>query len=187
MAWEEELFALFDDLEQQARALHDAERSAELADRSRAAYAGVTLASRLMASVDRPVVVEIAGVGPVAGTVRRVGEGWLLLRAATADWVVRTDAVRIVRDPSDRSVPELAWSPVSRLGVGSALRRLADSGAPCVVHLVDGGRHEGVVGRVGRDFVEVEPTPEPPRSGAAGRERVALVSFAALAAVRSPD
>ena len=35
MAWEEQLFALLDDLEQQAEALYDAEREAELADRSR--------------------------------------------------------------------------------------------------------------------------------------------------------
>ena len=42
MAWEEELFALLDDLEQQAEALYDAERDAELADRSRAEYQQVT-------------------------------------------------------------------------------------------------------------------------------------------------
>ena len=34
MSWEEELFALLDDLEEQAEALYDAERDAELADRA---------------------------------------------------------------------------------------------------------------------------------------------------------
>ena len=51
MAWEEELFAVLDDLEQQAEALYDAEREVDLADRSRAEYQQVTLASRLMATV----------------------------------------------------------------------------------------------------------------------------------------
>ena len=50
MGWEEELFGYLDDLEGQAAALYDAERAPELADRSRAEYQQVTLASRLMAS-----------------------------------------------------------------------------------------------------------------------------------------
>ena len=50
MAWEEELFAYLDDLEGQAGALYAAERAPELADRSRAEYQSVTLATRLMAA-----------------------------------------------------------------------------------------------------------------------------------------
>ena len=52
MTWEEQLFSLLDDLEQQAEAAYDAERDVDLADRSRAEYAQVTLASRLMASLE---------------------------------------------------------------------------------------------------------------------------------------
>ena len=63
MGWEEHLFALFDDLEQQAEALYDAERDVELADRSRAEYHHVSLASRLMASLDREVVLDLLGGG----------------------------------------------------------------------------------------------------------------------------
>jgi hypothetical protein len=174
MAWEDELFALFDDLEQQAAAAYDAERAVDLADRSRAEYASVTLASRLMASVAGPVVAEVLGVGAVSGTLRRVGEGWLLVGGPGQDWVLPLAAVAAVRGASDRSVPELAWSPVTRLGLGSALRRVADAGDRCVVHLVDGGRHEGEVRRVGRDFVEL----------AVAGGRVVLVSFTALAAVQ---
>ena len=37
MAWEEELFGVLDDLEQQAEAAFDAGRDADLADRSRSA------------------------------------------------------------------------------------------------------------------------------------------------------
>ncbi|MCW2767094.1 MAG: hypothetical protein JWO11_3053 [Nocardioides sp.] len=177
MGWEEDLFALFDDLEQQAAALYDADRDAELADRSRAEYQHVTLASRLMASVDRDVTLDVAGVGAVAGRLERVAAGWCLLRGPAQDWVIALASVAAVHGASERSLPEVAWPAVTRLGLGSALRRLAEAEERCVLHLVDGGRHEGVPTRVGADFVEVRVAPD----------RLALVSFAVLAAVQSHD
>jgi hypothetical protein len=177
VTWEEELFALFDDLEQQADALHDTERAAELADRSRSAYSEVTLATRLMAGVGLDVALDLLGVGVVTGTLRRVATGWLLLSSADQDWVVRTPAVLSVQGTSGRAVPEVAWSPVARLGLGSALRRLAEATESCVVHQVNGRQDTGVVRRVGQDFVELA-------SGHDG-SRVVLVAFCALAAVQS--
>lgn len=176
MGWEEELFAYLDDLEGQASALFDAEREPELADRSRAEYQQVTLASRLAASLEREVAVEVLGAGTLTGRLERVGTGWCLLHGAGQDWVVRHDAVVAVHGASERSLPEVAWSPLTRLGVGGALRRLAESGEPCSVHVVDGRRHDGVLERVGSDFVEVS-------AGEARRQ--VLVAFAALAAVQS--
>jgi hypothetical protein len=173
--WEEQLFSVLDDLEQQAEALYDAERDLDLADRSRSEYAQVTLVSRLMASLDSVLTLELRGVGRVAGTLQRVGTGWCLLHGGGQDWIVRTEAIAVVHDAAPRSVPEVAWSPVTRLGLGSALRRLADAGEQCVLHPVDGGRHEAVLTRVGKDFVE----------GAAGAERPILVAFSGLAAVQS--
>lgn len=181
MSWEEDLFEVLDDLERQAETLYDAERRAELLDRSRAEYHQVTLISRLMASVGVEVGLEVLGLGAVAGTLDRVGTGWCLLRGhprdRPQDWVVRTDAVLTLRGASERSLPEVAWSPVARLGLGSALRRVADVGEPCVLHLVDGSRQEAVLRRVGADFVEAE---------AAQGKRV-LVAFSAMAAVQSRD
>lgn len=175
MRWEERLFALFDDLEGQAAALYDAEREAELADRARAEYHHVTLASRLAASVGRSVALDVRGVGRLEGGLGRVAEGWCLLEAPRQDWIVRLVAVSVVLDASDRSVPEVAWSPVQRLGLGSALRRLATAGDRCVLHLLDGTRHDGTPGRVGADFVELVT--------AAGQ--TVLVAHHALAAVQS--
>ncbi len=175
VSWEEQLFSLFDDLEQQAEALYDAERDADLADRSRAEYAAVTLASRLMASLDRELSLEVRGVGRIDGVLRRVAEGWCLLHGSGQDWVVRTAAISVVRGPSERSVPEVAWSPVTKLGLGSALRRIADSGERCRVHLVDGACHDVVLTRVGKDFVEAR----------AETGQSVLVSFDAMAAVQS--
>ncbi|KRF30233.1 hypothetical protein [Nocardioides sp. Soil805] len=175
MRWEERLFELFDDLEGQASALYDVERGAELADRSHAEYHHVALAGRLVASLGSPVALEVAGVGRVEGELRRTGDGWCLLSGHRQDWIVRTARIHVVHGASERSVPEVAWSPLQRLGVGSALRRLAESGARCVLHLADGAQHEGVVRRVGQDFVEVE-------SPAGTR---LLVAFDGIAAVQS--
>lgn len=176
MGWEDELFAYLDDLEAQAAALYDAERLPELADRERAEYQQVTLAARLMASVDREVTLELAGVGAVTGRLDRVADGWLVLSGPGQDWVVRTAAVAGAHGLSDRAVPEVAWSVVARLRIGSALRRLADGAVPCTLHLVDGSRHDGVVKRVGADFAEIS-------TGEANRQ--VLVAFDQLAAVQS--
>jgi hypothetical protein len=173
--WDEQLFAFLDDLEQRARALYDADRASELADRSRSEYAAVSLVSRLMASVDDDLTLEVLGVGPVGGRLRRVGPDWCLVHGSAQDWVVRLDAVRSVEGVSERSVPEVAWSPVSRLGLASALRRLADTGADCRVHAVDGTVRDGRLTRVGADFAEMR----------VGEERLVLVARATLAAVQS--
>jgi len=105
----------------------------------------------------------------------RMAAGWGLLRGTGQDWVFRTGAVLRVLGASPRSVPEVAWSPVAKLRIGSALRRVADAGERCVLHLVDGGQHEGTLRRVGADFVEL----------AAGESRLELVPFTALVAVQS--
>ena len=102
--------------------------------------------------------------------------GWCLLRGAGQDWVVRLDAVAAVQGGSDRAVPELAWPPVARLGLGAALRRLADAAEPCSLHLTDGHRHDGTLLRVGADFVELA-------TGEAGR--LVLVALDHVAAVQS--
>lgn len=175
VAGEEELFELFDDLEAQAEAMHHLERSAEVADRSRVEYQAVTLDSRLMASTGRRLEIEVRGIGRIAGVLERVGPAWCELEVPRASWVVRTAEVTLVQGASDRSVPEVAWTAVQRLGLGSPLRRLADESAVCSVHVVDGTRHEGRVLRVGADFLEL--------SDPAGR--VLLLALHQLAGVRA--
>ncbi len=177
MSWEEEVFALLDDLEQQAEAMYAAERDADLADRSRAAYREVTLASRLMASVGEDLRLDVAGTGAVTGSLERVGDGWCLVAGPAQDWVVHLPAVTAITGAAERSVPEVAWSPVARLGLGSALRRIADAGERCVLHLVDGTTYDALLRRIGADFVEA----------AVGEGRTVLVAFTALAAVQSRE
>jgi hypothetical protein len=97
--WDEQVFALLDDLEQQAEALYAADRAGELADRSRAEYAAVTLASRLMASIGQELLVEVSGPGQVAGVLQRVGADWCLVHGPAQDWLVRLAAVVAVEAP----------------------------------------------------------------------------------------
>jgi hypothetical protein len=178
VSWEEELFGYLDDLEGRAAALYDAERAPEIADRGRAEYRSVPLASRLMASLELDVSLELVGIGAVSGRLARVATGWCLLEGPGQEWVVRLDAVAAARGASDRAVPDVAWPAVARLGLGAALSRLAESGQPCSVHRTDGGRHDGTLVRVGADFVELA-------TGEAGR--IVLVTFGHLAAVQSRD
>jgi hypothetical protein len=158
MSWEEQLFALFDDLEQQAEGMFHAERDLEIADRGQSEYAAVTLASRLMASLERDLVVNVRGLGAVRGSLQRVCADWVLVSGGVAgtatEWIIRLAAVSYVSGVAERSLPEAAWSPVSKLGLGSALRRIAAGRQECVVHLIDGTSHECRPTRVGGDFVE---------------------------------
>ena len=137
VGWEEDLFAYLDDLEGQAAALYDAERAPELADRSRAEYQQVTLASRLMASVDHEVTLELPASARWPAELARVATGWCLLRGPGQDWVVRLDASarctapRTERSPRSpgRQSPGSAWprrcaaSPTGRALLAAPDRR----------------------------------------------------------------
>jgi hypothetical protein len=174
--WDDKLFTVFDDLEQQADALFDAERDLQLADLARAEYAEVTLASRLMAAVDHEVALDVEGVGRLEGRLTRVAAEWVMLTVGTAEWVVPLVAVTAAALDTDRSVPEVAWSAVARrLGLRSALRRLAESAEECVVHSREGVRYQGRIERVGQDFVELRTAPT----------KVQLIPVATVAGVQS--
>jgi hypothetical protein len=179
VGWDERLFDLLDDLEGQAEALYAAERDAELADRSRAEYATVTLAARLKASEGQAVSLDVAGTGRVSGELRRVGTGWCLVSGEGRDHLVPISAVEGATALSDRAVPEVAWSPWDRLGLASALRRLADEAVPCLLVTRSGVRHDVVLLRIGRDFLEAEAEGDRPR-------RV-VVAIAAIGVVQSRD
>ncbi|MGC4111241.1 MAG: hypothetical protein QM747_12615 [Nocardioides sp.] len=128
-----------------------------------------------MASLDEELSVEVCGVGTVSGRLGRAGPDWCLLHGPAQDWLVRLEAVVAVEGASARAVPEVAWPPADRIGLSSALRRLADAEALCRLHAVDGSVREGRLARVGADFVEVQT----------GEGRCLLVGRSTLAAVQS--
>jgi hypothetical protein len=180
MRWEERLHGVVDDLEQQAEGLFLADRDALVAEQRRAEYAQIDLEGRLHASSGCLLTAHVMGTDPVTGVLVRAGAGWFLLEADRQEWLVRLAAVTSVRGLLDRGTTAEARPVGARVGIGSALRGVAEGGAETVLHRVDGSTTWGLLGRVGQDFLEL-------RTGV-DRERgrtVEVVPFAALAAVRS--
>lgn len=155
MSDDADLFEFLEDLEAEAEALAHRERVGDLSDRRHSEYHEVELAARLMASMGREIAIEVVGTGPLNGALTRVGPDWCALERGPVRWIVALGAVVVVRGPSPRAVPQVAWAAADRVGLRSALRRLADSGQPCTVHLRDQARIEARVRRVGADFIEV--------------------------------
>jgi hypothetical protein len=174
VTWERELLDLFEDLEHQAEGLALADRDAEVAELARSEYAEVTLASRLHASVGRPLELTAAGIGPLRGRLRGAGNGWLLLEPAgtTESWLVSVGSLTAVRGLATGARPADTLPLTSRLGVASVLRRVADEAATVVLVRTDGAHRQGRLGRVGADFLEIADD--------AGVELVALSALAAL-------
>ena len=188
MRWQERLDrveALLGDVEQQAEGLALVARDAEVAEFRRAEYAQVDLLGRLHGSSGRRLAVELAGTDPLEAVLTRVGADWCLLEAGGREWVVRLAAVRSWRGLADQVVPAAARPLTARLGLGSALRGLAEARAETVLHRTDAVTRRGRLLRVGADFVEVLAGGEG-GDGTEGRGgAVEVVPFAALAAVRS--
>ena len=185
MRWEEMLLDLFDDLEQQAEGLALAERDAEVAELGRAEYAHVDFASRLHASTGRRAVLVVAGIGHIEATIVRVGVDWLLADDGRHEWILRTAALAHARGLSEMAVGEQNRPLPARVGVGSALRSVAESRAAVVLHRLDGGSVRGQLRRVGADFVELWVS-EHAEAWTAGPEgHVEVVPFGAMAAVRA--
>jgi hypothetical protein len=155
MHWEERLLAVFDDLEQQAEGLALGARDAEVAELGRSEYAAVDLASRLHGAVGSRVRLGARGIGRLDGRVARVGSDWLLLETDPHEWLVRLAALGEVRGLGERAVEARHRAPTARLGLGSALRGVAEERDPVLVHLLDGGTVRGTPRRVGADFVEL--------------------------------
>jgi hypothetical protein len=183
MRWEERLLDLFDDLEQQAEGIALAERDALVAEQSRAEYAAVALADRLHASVGARLVLDVGGLGRLDGQLVRAGDGWCLLDVEGVDWVVVTAAVRAVRGLHDAGRAPGTRPLTARLGLGSALRGLAEDRGDVALHRRDGSACRGRLGRVGRDFVEVLAGAD--SSDVAGRAQLEVLPFGTLAALRS--
>ncbi len=158
------MFAVFDDLEQQATGLHLAERDAEVADLTLAEYSQVTLGSRLHASIGRELRVRLVGGRQVSGRLAGLGEDWILLVDRTGEWIVRVAGIVALVGLSGRSDSEEGWSVVDRLSLASVLRRLCESDKCCLVHFTDDQQVEGRVARVGRDFFELCVGTGPDRS-----------------------
>ncbi len=149
------MFAVFDDLEQQAAGLHLVERDAEVADLTIAEYSRISLGARLHASLGHDLRVRLLGGHQVAGRLARVGEDWMLLVDRAGEWIVRYEGIAALSGVSARANSEETWSVMDRLSLRAVLRRFSGVSEPCLVHFRDDHQLEGRIGRVGHDFVEL--------------------------------
>jgi hypothetical protein len=182
MRWD----GLFADLEAQADAFDQAERAAEVEERTRGEIGALGLLDRARSAIGLPVRLRLVGSLAIAGTLLRVGPDWLLLdEGAGREVVVAASRLISVRGLVRYSaVPGSAGVVESRLGLRSVLRGIARDRSAVRIHLVDGSTIDATIDRVGADFVEVATHP----AAEARRHRqvrdVELVPMAAVVAVR---
>lgn len=177
--------ALFEDIEAQLDAAERAASDAEIADRVRREQGAVTLADRLRGQLGLVLKLGTAGGEVFNGELTHVGSEWLVLSESTAEVLVPLAAVRLV-EGLGRNVASERSRVQGALGLGSALRTLARDRASVTVHRMEGGaRIEGIIDRVGKDFLEIAAVlPGEPRRSARV-SAVYAVPFSGIAAVSS--
>jgi hypothetical protein len=182
MRWD----ALFGDLEAQADSLGLAERAAEVDERARIEVATLGLVDRLRAGVGATLRLQLAGPLALTGVLRRVGPDWLLLDEGSGrEGVAVLDAVHGVSGLSRLSaVPDSMPVVESRLALRHVLRGIARDRSPVRVCRVDGSTLDATIDRVGADFLDAALHPPGESRRRADVREVALIPFAALAAVR---
>ncbi|PZS16332.1 MAG: hypothetical protein DLM57_10655 [Pseudonocardiales bacterium] len=182
MRWD----ALFSDLAAQADELERAERAATVEERARIEVGALGLWDRLRPAVGCALRLECAGTLSLTGVLRRVGPDWLLLDEGQGrEVVVAIAAIHGVSGLSRLSaVPDSAPAVESRLGLRHVLRGIARDRSPVRICRVDGSTVAATIDRVGADFLEAAVHPAGETRRRADVREVALIPYAALAAVR---
>jgi hypothetical protein len=176
---------LFADLEAQVDALDRAERSGEVAERTRIELASIRMLDRLRPALGGAVRLQLIGGTSFAGTLDRVGADWLLVSDGGArEVVVVLSAIQAVSGLSRAALPDAPGAVAARLTLRSVLRGLARDRSGIALQLVDGTTVAATIDRVGGDFVEAARHPPGEVRRQSAVRDVLLVPFAAIAAVR---
>lgn len=177
---------LFADLEAQLQAEDSADLASEVASRTRHEVGQLGLADRLRAAVGHPIRLSCAGAGELAGNLRDVGAGWLLLDEGLGrEMLVNLTAVSAVHGVGQLSVRATDTAVTRRLDLRFAIRGLARDRAALQVLLSSGQILTGTFDRVGSDFAELaeHASGELRRPGEV--RAVRIVSLSAISAVRT--
>lgn len=178
MRWDD----LFSDLGAQWEAEERRELAGEVADRTRRERALVGLHERLAAARGAPVALTVRVIGPLAGWVLEVGDGWLLLAPEAGGQALVPFAAVTGVGGLPRRVD--GTGPGRRFGLGYALRGLSRDRSTVLMTDLDGVVLSGTIDAVGRDVLELsEHAPDLPRraENVTGRR---LVPFSAIVVVR---
>lgn len=180
---------LFDDLEAQLEALERAEIVGEIAEHTRAERGRVGLTDRLMAMIDAPVELLVAGGERLSGEVAEVAEEWFVVRSRRGrsgrgeEVLVRTHAVLAFQGLGERAQPS-GGGVQRRFDLRLALRAVSRDRAVVRVSDMVGGRTIGTIDRVGRDHLDLGVHPEDLPRRATALRTTTVMPFAALATVR---
>lgn len=180
--------SLFSDLEAQFSAGRALEAELEITERARVELAGIELADRLRGAFGADIKVVLIDGRVIRGRLSHVGGEWLVLTERAREWLLPYPSV-----VTYEGLGRVALKPASRiqqsLGIASALRALARDRAELVVHLKvaarDGYELQGVIDRVGRDYLDlaVVQNGESRRPGRVAA--VMTIPFSSLAALCS--
>jgi hypothetical protein len=182
MRWD----GLFADLEAQADALANAERDAEIEERTRAETGQLGLVDRLRPAIGMPIKLRCLGGVTLAGQLRQVGAEWLLLDEGSGREaaVVLASVTTVAGLGRLSAVPNTMRQVESRLGIRHLLRGIARDRSVLRAHLLDGTIVDGTLDRVGADFVEIAAhAPGEIRRRGEVRE-VLVLAIAAIAVLR---
>lgn len=182
MRWER----LFTDLEGQLEAVATDQLDADVADRTRRELAATTFEGRLRGAVGRVLELSVAGLGPLAGEVRRVGPGWLMVDVVGGSpAVVSARFVTGARDLPMATREELGAATANAApGLVPVLRVLSRDRTVTAVVLATGATYTGTVDRVGTDYFDLaEHSLDEPRRASVIRG-VRTIPTSAVAALR---
>ncbi|WP_062302729.1 hypothetical protein [Demequina subtropica] len=162
---------LFADLEASLDGAGRAGWDEEIAERERDERARIALAGRLLAGSGAAVRLVLSDGATVAGTVADAAGSWVLLDAPRGQVLVPLAAIAMIEGVGN-AVATLT-EVRRRMGVGTVLRELAESGGPVVVETL-AGRWAGRIAAVGADHLDL-----------VGDGSALTVPLASLLAVRS--
>lgn len=175
--------SLFDDVEAQFEAAEQAALESEVADRFRSEQATLGLVDRMRGQIGLVLKVAVSNGRVFTGELTHVGSEWLVLSSAAEEVIVPFHAVQLV-EGLGRTVALEASRLQQALGLSSALRTLSRDRAPVTLHRVGSElRVEGVIDRVGKDFVELAEVLPGEQRRRTGVSSVFAVPFRSIAAI----
>jgi hypothetical protein len=177
---------LFDDLETQLEAAADDELDAQVADRTRRELAATSFEGRLRGASGRVVELLATGAGVIAGEIRRVGPGWLLLNVAGAPpAVVALRFVVAARDlPLAAREASHDATASEQIGLAPVLRVLMRDRTVTAVVLADGTVLTGTIDRVGTDYLDLAEHPLDESRRPSAIRGIRTLPLSAVAALR---
>ncbi|WP_026533496.1 hypothetical protein [Arthrobacter sp. H41] len=175
--------ALFDDMELQFAAALQAASEEEAATLFRSEQGRIALTARLAGQGSSDVTVRVAGGQDFTGCISHVGSEWLVMRSGARSVLIPLAAVQVVQGLS-RAVGAAPTRVHARLGLASALRTLSRDRQSVSVYAGSAdARYDGVLDRIGRDFLELALVPTGEERRSSNVLGVLTMPFAAVSAV----